>query len=73
MLFEDLEGNLLGISNIGESNELYTRRPDHPVGQSFGDCFKEDWGSFCDGFVSCLAQITKPLIIAAAITIHCGH
>ena len=72
VLFEDLEGNLLGVSSIGESNELYTRAPDHPEGQSFSDCFKEDWGAFCDGFVSCLAQITNPLAVAGAIAIHCG-
>ena len=40
--------------------------------RTFGECFKEEWNSFCEDFVSCLAQITNPQAIAAAIVIACS-
>jgi len=55
------------------NNDIYVYLPcsQHPAGQSFEDCFSTEWVGFCDGFISCLAQATNPLPIAAAIAIHC--
>lgn len=40
--------------------------------RTFGQCFKEEWNSFCSDFISCVAQVTNPHGIAAAVAIACG-
>lgn len=44
----------------------------HPKGETFNQCFKQEWSDFCDGLVGCLAQATNPHLVAAAIAAHCA-
>lgn len=39
--------------------------------ETFGGCFERNWNNFCDGFASCVTQITSPHLVAVAITGVC--
>ena len=45
----------------------------HSSGQTFKQCFKQEWTDFCDGFVGCLAQATSPIRVGALIGLHCAY
>jgi hypothetical protein len=61
------------LSVISNDNTILSDNPcsQHPKNESFDQCFKREWNAFCDDFVSCIAQITNPMPIVIAISIHC--
>ncbi len=66
--FENRNNNLKKYSkSYGDCDELGERRS----GESFDDCFKRNWSDFCCDFIGCMAQITNPTAVAAAITLVC--
>lgn len=54
--------------------EITTMSPcgNHPKGESFGDCVAREMSEFCDGLIGCVAMVTHPKLVLAAIVIHCG-
>ncbi len=50
---------------IANDENLFRHRP-------FGECFKDEWTDFCDGFISCVAQISHPWTVAGAVSIFCA-
>ncbi|MBD3582199.1 hypothetical protein [Flavobacterium selenitireducens] len=44
----------------------------HPINETFGQCFVREFQAFCDGFTGCAAIATNPVGVSAAIGAHCA-
>tara|TARA_R110000868_G_scaffold292530_2_gene553032 strand:+ start:2879 stop:3190 length:312 start_codon:yes stop_codon:yes gene_type:complete len=58
------KNSILNNSNLQKNSNSSKR--------TFGQCFKEEWNAFCSDFISCVAQVTNPHGVAAAVAIACG-
>jgi len=66
IITQNVNSSLLGYNNKIQDSPCNK----HPEGESFKECFKREQDDFCDGFWSCLAVETQP-IISVLIAIHC--
>jgi hypothetical protein len=60
--------NLMSKNRLrGNCDELGNRR----MGETFNSCFERNWNNFCCDAIGCIAQISAPWAVAAAITLVC--
>lgn len=59
-------------NSILNNSNLHKNKNGNYLKRTYGQCFKDEWNAFCDGFISCVAQVTNPQGIAAAVAIACG-
>ena len=75
---EKIVANLADVSFLFRT-QLVTRNTEdvnpcdqHAPNETFNKCFEREWKDFCSDAPSCIAQAVNPVVIAAAIAIHCA-
>lgn len=71
---QEITAGNITITDVTTDPDVLALAPcgSHPPGQTFGQCFAQEWRDFCTDFASCAAQIAQPYLVATAIVIHCA-